>query len=759
MTAGLQFKHKCGDKDKAMLDIIFIHGITGDPEETWTNSAGVFWPSWLAQDLSDVCVFTAGYPSSIFGKWAKPEMNLHERASNLAAHMASCGIGERPLVLVCHSLGGLLAKALFRACCETQDESWAALANNLKLVAFYATPHEGAAVAKAIKFIVPRLSSSHIATISNENGYLMDLNESYRDLAKKKGVATIAYFERFHTKPIGLVVSRSSADPGNSVPRLIPVDADHRNICKPTDNEKTEYISLCHQIRKAIDGTAEHSGSNFEPDALSMGNQNVRKSKSRSQEKKDSRNILKISEDVEKLQEKLKEFSEERPVIDLVSLLSKKAATDLDARNISSAKKSITLASETQIKQSLMNELSAYSDLMLMWGRAELLDGELESASKTVMSVGTMLRHFDTVEAARFLKDAGRTFFNHGQSYGGPALLHSVQIYKRASRYVRKKDNAQEWAGIRNYLGESYRLLGRRNFDSKYQYWLDSAIQQYRSSLSALNRNSDVYESAMINANIALAYGYKGKFEDQKAGLSSLRDSCKMFEDTLTELPVVEHDLLAAKISHYLGNGYGEIGIRSSGVNKAKYLGRSIENYETALTNVKFCNSHYRYANTLNNLSNAIIQLCAGSPSSTHSKTIHDAKCYCEEALAIRDKDRFPLEFAQTSTNLAHVYLIISRFSSERSIAYLRMAQRKCNEARQLRSPDEVPMDWAETRLLQGEISEELTKVAGGRPNEKYDDPIEIYSDVLSVMEDAKIPYYRELAEQRLKAAYFQLNG
>jgi hypothetical protein len=87
------------------------------------------------------------------------------------------------------------------------------------------------------------------------------------------------------------------------------------------------------------------------------------------------------------------------------------------------------------------------------------------------------------------------------------------------------------------------------------------------------------------------------------------------------------------------------------------------------------------------------------------------------------------------------------------------MAQRKCNEARQLRSPDEVPVDWAETRLLQGEISEELAKVAGGRPNEKYDDSIEIYSDVLSVMEDAKIPYYRELAEQRLKAAYSQLNG
>lgn len=44
MSDGLQFESVCGHKNAAVLDIVFIHGLTGDPKETWTNSGGTFWP-------------------------------------------------------------------------------------------------------------------------------------------------------------------------------------------------------------------------------------------------------------------------------------------------------------------------------------------------------------------------------------------------------------------------------------------------------------------------------------------------------------------------------------------------------------------------------------------------------------------------------------------------------------------------------------------------------------------------------------------
>ncbi|KZX94247.1 MULTISPECIES: ABC-three component system protein [unclassified Sulfitobacter] len=254
MSIGLQFTHKCGDKNGAVLDIVFIHGITGDPDETWTNNAGGFWPCWLADDLPGLCIHTAGYPSSFFAKWAKKEMNIHERASSLAEHMVAHGIGKRPLVIICHSLGGLLAKEMFRACCEAQDEDWIALGDQLKLVVFFATPHKGAALAAIMNTLIPRTSSPSVEALSNDTGYLTNLNSGYRDLAAKKGLTTVAYYEKYKTKNVALVVSEDSADPGNTKTRPVALDADHIEICKPGAKDSPAYLSVSRHIGKVLEG-------------------------------------------------------------------------------------------------------------------------------------------------------------------------------------------------------------------------------------------------------------------------------------------------------------------------------------------------------------------------------------------------------------------------------------------------------------------------------------------------------------------------
>jgi protein SERAC1 len=266
MGDGLQFEHVCGDKNAAMLDIVFIHGIAGDPKETWTNLGGDFWPSWLADDLSGVCIHTAGYPASVFAKWAKKEMTLHERASSLAEHIVSHGIGRRPLVIICHSLGGLLAKEMFRACCEAQDEDWNALGDQLRLVVFFATPHKGAVLAAIVKALIPRVTSPSIEALSNDAGYLTNLNNGYRDLAVKKGLTTVAYYEKYKTGNAALVVSEESADPGCTKTRPIPVDADHIAICKPVSKDAPAYLSVRRHIGKVLDRCPTVSVSVSDPD-------------------------------------------------------------------------------------------------------------------------------------------------------------------------------------------------------------------------------------------------------------------------------------------------------------------------------------------------------------------------------------------------------------------------------------------------------------------------------------------------------------
>jgi len=49
------------------IDIVAIHGITGDAHETWTHANGKLWlRDFVPQNLPGARVFTFGYPADIF---------------------------------------------------------------------------------------------------------------------------------------------------------------------------------------------------------------------------------------------------------------------------------------------------------------------------------------------------------------------------------------------------------------------------------------------------------------------------------------------------------------------------------------------------------------------------------------------------------------------------------------------------------------------------------------------------------------------
>jgi len=252
MDESLHLTKICG-ADEAVLDVLFLHGLTGDPMETWMNEAGdEHWPAWLCEALPNVAIYALGYPSSIFGKWAKQEMDLHERANNLLEQLASNGIGERPIAIIAHSLGGILTKEMLRTSNDCTDDGWQKISEQTKLVMFLATPHKGTALAAALKIAVPRLASRHVDLLTNDSGYLRNLNQYFRDFANKSGVAAISYYEKFRTKSAVLVVPEDSADPGVGTNRPIPIDADHISICKPKDRTALVFTSVCRHLHDVL---------------------------------------------------------------------------------------------------------------------------------------------------------------------------------------------------------------------------------------------------------------------------------------------------------------------------------------------------------------------------------------------------------------------------------------------------------------------------------------------------------------------------
>jgi hypothetical protein len=266
MTDQLSFKTIC-EGSASKLDVIFVHGLTGNCSDTWTSNDGiadVYWPQWLCEDFQ-VGVYAIGYPASLYNKWAKQEMNLYERAINALECLASNKIGKRPVAFIAHSLGGILTKQILRTAIEATDIDWKSLAQQTRLVAFLATPHTGTSLAALLAHYAKPFSSTHVTALSNDCGQLDDLNSAYRNFAPANSIQSLAYYEKFKIKNM-LFVDQHSADPGISGTQAIALDADHLSICKPKARDELIYLSISRHLTKFVAAKGVFAREAFESD-------------------------------------------------------------------------------------------------------------------------------------------------------------------------------------------------------------------------------------------------------------------------------------------------------------------------------------------------------------------------------------------------------------------------------------------------------------------------------------------------------------
>lgn len=102
------------EKRAHLFDVVFIHGLTGHPWKTWTNNQQIFWPKdWLAEDLQHSArILTVGY-NSYLSLWQRSStITLQQRTEEILNSLLDCGIGDRPVIFVGHSMGGLQIKSL-----------------------------------------------------------------------------------------------------------------------------------------------------------------------------------------------------------------------------------------------------------------------------------------------------------------------------------------------------------------------------------------------------------------------------------------------------------------------------------------------------------------------------------------------------------------------------------------------------------------------------------------------------------------------
>jgi hypothetical protein len=277
---------------KRQLDVVFVHGLGGDPIETWRSGTdeNTSWPHWLALEFGpQIGVWSLGYAAAptrwegvrvpFFGGKepdAGAAMSLPRRAENALDRLVGAGIGQRPLCFITHSLGGLLVKSILRRSTDSQlAPERLQVVEQCRGVLFLATPHHGsrlADLAGAIKVYLPSVST---LDLKDNDDHLMDLYEWYRGYAPSHHILTRSYYENKETKGVVIVVPRSSADPGvagDTARGPTPLDRDHLEISKPRNRQDQAYIGSTQLIRLILSGETPASGTGQPPLTSGPGN-------------------------------------------------------------------------------------------------------------------------------------------------------------------------------------------------------------------------------------------------------------------------------------------------------------------------------------------------------------------------------------------------------------------------------------------------------------------------------------------------------
>ncbi|KAM5450150.1 hypothetical protein MaudCBS49596_004524 [Microsporum audouinii] len=257
------------------VDIVFVHGLNGTSYHTWATKKPqeVFWPSDLLPDALrglEVRILTYGYDANVTaftGGTSKDKLHNHAEhlISKLFALRNSTQSTERPIVFICHSLGGLVVKKAL--CCYTRishqhTQHLRSIYISTYGILFLGTPHNGSNIAKMastaqsfISTVIPKklLSTSPqlIQVLQSNNEHLQVINREFVQIMDRFHI----YF--FHeSKPMDLggtrafIVEESSAAPVMDGVERMGIEADHGAMCRYLNENSPGYDTVTEAIRR-----------------------------------------------------------------------------------------------------------------------------------------------------------------------------------------------------------------------------------------------------------------------------------------------------------------------------------------------------------------------------------------------------------------------------------------------------------------------------------------------------------------------------
>ncbi|RDW91132.1 hypothetical protein BP5796_02297 [Coleophoma crateriformis] len=266
MATATDFLRVIADPDGANIDIVAVHGLNPTnseyhAEQTWTSHVSK--KLWLRdflpqqQTLAKARVLLFGYNANV--AFNTSTAGVSEQASNLLNRLdlKREGINDRPILFVCHSLGGIVVKhALVTA---KLDDTYEAIRLATYGIVFFATPHQGGKhanlgdiAAKIAKRCLRNEDNSFMEALKKDSLFGEELVNNFRHQIEDFYV--LSFVETRPYRKLGLIVDRQSATLGLSGKRekQVHLAADHDSICKFESPEGDDFELVIGNIRKMV---------------------------------------------------------------------------------------------------------------------------------------------------------------------------------------------------------------------------------------------------------------------------------------------------------------------------------------------------------------------------------------------------------------------------------------------------------------------------------------------------------------------------
>ncbi|KAF5276061.1 hypothetical protein FQA39_LY00857 [Lamprigera yunnana] len=225
------------------------------------------WPKdWLSEDCKNLRILGINYDTNL-SMWAKmcpnsqEKATIEERSDEFLYKLLNAGVGERPIIWVTHSMGGIIVKNLLHKAWESKSDDVKKICSNSKGIIFYSTPHTGSRVATLNQPTALLLwPSVEIQELREDSAALLKTHENFLKLAQNVPLKIVSFVETKSTLVTALKFNLLFVDPNSGNPTIgeyFEVPQDHLGICKPVNRMSFLYQKVLHFIKEIVDEEPE----------------------------------------------------------------------------------------------------------------------------------------------------------------------------------------------------------------------------------------------------------------------------------------------------------------------------------------------------------------------------------------------------------------------------------------------------------------------------------------------------------------------